>query len=171
MITFPSNLPKPQKRYSADITANIAVTEFETSIRQRRRYSDPLESIGVEWELSQLQMDLFAYFVETVLESGSLPFEVMVAGLDGLEVREVIIDGGKFSKTYKPFNRWVVSCRLVAQRASYISQEMFETLTIPALSEPDLFLLSAEALELYLIEFFGNAFGSETINRLLKLYP
>lgn len=156
MIYWPSNMPLPTQNYSASNDPHLSVNEFENGYRARQRFSDDEESISVSWEFSQLQMDIFSYFYQQKLKNGSLPFVTTIAGLDGFQEVEVQLKEGRFSKTYKSHARWGVSAVLIRAGHNVMDEDVYDVVESELLSNPDLFLLTAESLHTYLLSILPS---------------
>jgi hypothetical protein len=170
MIYFPSYLPNPSVAYNAQSNPLLAVSQFETNFRQRQRFTETAERISVVWRFTQLEYDAFSYFVSNILKSGSLPFEVPIMGLDGIETREATIAGGLISPRYVNFGHWDVSADLIAKPATKMSEFVFEFLATPEGGEIDLFVETASILSLYIESFYGEYPASFEISKFMKLY-
>lgn len=170
MIIFPAYLPNPSVSYTAQNDPLLSVSQFETNYRQRERFTETLEKISVVWRFTQLEYDAFSYFVSNILKSGSLPFEVPIMGLDGIETREATISGGVFSPRYVHFGHWDVSANLLAKPAEKMPEFVFDFLATEEGQNPALFAETVEILSLYIEGFYGNYSGNFEISEFMRIY-
>lgn len=169
-MDWPLYLPKPSQTYSTSLDPNLAQTDFEIGFRQRRKYSVDEERISVRWTLTQFQFDIFRTFLELDLEHGALPFFVDIIGLDGLENRQVRIEGGKFQSQYKPHQTYIISANLVCVAAPVFPVGLYEFLISLETSDPSEFILTSDVLNLYIESVFGESFLDERTADFLTRY-
>lgn len=170
MPSFPPLLPNPRQDYSAGVDPFLSVNEFETNIRQRNRFTNPLETVQVSWMFTQLQFDIFKAFVAHVLINGSAPFDLDIIGLDGLQSRNVVLRGGTYSSKLQGFKNYIVSATLQIQQPALMDYNTLEILGMDAFSNPDLFNISAEALFTYIEETFGDSSGNPITSNFINTY-
>jgi hypothetical protein len=149
-------LPRPTQNYGSTTDPHLAVTQFEIGRRQRPKFSAVDEVISVSWDMTQLQLDTFRYFVANILKQGSLAFTIGIVGLDGIQTRTVQLVGGTFTERYVPHQRYTVSASLLAVTPTQMDEEMFEALQMVELSDLDGFVALCLGLYLYIEYNYGT---------------
>lgn len=169
-MNFPLYLPKPQQTYSASQDPALASNRFEVGFRQRRRFSETEERISVQWNMDQLQFDIFRSFVKFELENGALPFLVDIIGLDGIESREVRLEGGRFSERYAAHQRYVISATLVCVSAVVFPLGIYEFMISLQTDDISEFMETSDILNLYIDSVFGESSANEETAAFLLKY-
>lgn len=103
----------------------LAVTQFETNFRQRKRYSNDQERVQVGWLFTQFEFDVFKKFVRDLISAGSGSFFLNIIGTNGLESREVQIVGGKYSSQYVSHAHHKVTCELLVVTNSVMTNNQY----------------------------------------------
>lgn len=173
-MLFPSILPLPNQDYTANSNPFLASNEFETNIRQRRRYTKPLESIQVSWQMTQLELDIFQAFVAYSLQQGALPFEITIVGLDGLKQRTASLRGGVFTKKYVAHGYWQVTAILITTEPDLLEEagfpDLLDILALDVMSDQDLFIEMTEAFYIYLNETYGQSYANTVTAAFMAKY-
>lgn len=156
-MIWPSHiLPSPSVELSEDYSSNLAVTQFELSLRQRERYSIQDNLKSVSWMFNQFQFDFFKSFVNHSLNSGSRKFTVDLPGLDGMTPTEVSLLGGSFSSQHQGVLHWKVTASLVVENPELASDELTNILLELTGGSIESIMCSMESVYEYMENFYGD---------------
>lgn len=101
MILWPeTHIPLPKRNLSVGANPRLLSQKMEVGTRQRKRFSDTIETLNVTWELNHVQWSFFKTFVETVLVFGSEPFEITLPTVEGLKRLPALIIEGKYNESF-----------------------------------------------------------------------
>jgi len=119
---YPVDLPQPQLRpmtaHLAPRNRRVPVFDGPSRFKIIQKAADTVYQLT--WELNEYQFATFAYFYETTLQNGELPFELMMVGPNGFE---------KFSANFMGEYSYVSKSRLQFSVSAYVSTKYVTALS------------------------------------------
>lgn len=124
---FPAHLPAPSRPLSSEAMPQLNRTEMENGhVRQTQRFDVALEKFGVNWLLTQDQMQLFRAWHRYALETGARWFTMNFPEnpfdqsnfMVSLRVR---FAGGSYRRTWIGHGEWTVEATLETEEAVTMS--------------------------------------------------
>lgn len=135
-IDWPENaLPLPKRSLRVDNDPRLLSQKMEVGVRQRKRFSDAIESLNVTWEFNVVQWSYFKTFVESSLNNGAEPFMITLPTVEGLQRIRAIIIEGKYKESF--YTGGVdISAELQIIKPVVLSEDIFYLISIsPGISE------------------------------------
>lgn len=118
-----TKLPYPLADFGGDQEAQVARTQMDSGLfRQRERFTEGMQSLKLNWELTDDQWALFQGIKKYKLANGADWFEMSLPLGGGGYATQVVRFVGQVSFQYVPVNYWKISATLETYTISPLSE-------------------------------------------------
>ncbi len=120
-ITWPTIFPAPVMGMPFDVDGTVLRSTMSSGqIRQRRRFTQEIRTVGATWDLNDIQFLIFQSFYFDTLEGGAEWFNINLPMGDGFQAYVARFVGGKYRATNQGILNWKVSAQLEVFEANQL---------------------------------------------------